>query len=71
MTQESRWVSRAHIEHPGGRVGALRKRVHALLRLEVCHQLLRLMPCGAAVDCPAPALQQQQFIECLLGTMHT
>lgn len=69
MTQESRWISRSHIEHPGGRVGALGERLHPLLRLEVRHQLLRLMPRWAAVDCPAPALQQQQFIECLLGTM--
>ena len=58
----------AHLQHPGSRVGAGWDGVHALVGLEVVHQLLRLIARGAAVDgTPAP-LQQQQLIERLQGS---
>ena len=58
-----RGVREAHLQHPGSRVGARGNGIHALVGLEVVHQLLRLVAGGAAVDGAAAPLEQQQLIE--------
>jgi len=37
--------------------------------LKVVHQLLRLKPCGAAVDCAPTPFQQQQLIKRLQAVL--
>ena len=51
------------LEHPCGRVDALRHFGHVLYALKVLHKGAGVPASGPIVDCPAASLEKQQLIE--------